>query len=432
MFGWLQGREIRSIKSRIELGNYNFREAPDWVKNNRDLVLLAVGRDWNNLKYAAEEFKDDEEIVRLAISKNAYAVQFASKPLREKSELMEIAIKKNGYMFMFAEGELKSDLNLVKLALSGDESAAVHISKEAMKKPKFVLSILSELRPKYIPKEFLQKKKFLMKALPLNLDVFHEIPVDAPIRADKDIRYQCYKILYDFTKDLIDWEKKSEENIIEYVISKLQPTNNHKIFYFVHPCVNLKKEFILKLMRDYGAAFYECIQDDSLKNDRDIVKEALSILPELIVRAVPRAPFDFTNCKEIAFIGLQKKPNLITYYKCRFDIDVIKFAIEIDPNVLYLLPCRYEKDMIIFAISKGLQFTSSHWDASIINDESVALAFVKQTNGEVLSEPKFPQHFRKDLEFAKSVFFEIEYDGDFFDEEVRIEATCRHKKSAKK
>ena len=88
--------------------------------------------------------------------------------------------------------------------------------------------------------------------------------------------------------------------------------------------------------------------------------------------------------------------------------------------------------MILFAISKGFQFTRLTWDDSIINDEDVALAFVKQTNGEVLENPKFPQHYKKDLEFAKCVFHEIEYNGDFFSDEVRIEATPRYKKSAKK
>ena len=302
LFVWFPESEIDNVKSKINRGNYDFRESPDWVKNNRDLVIAAVERDWHNLTYVPEKFKDDEEIVRKAISKRPYAVQFASKALRENREIMEFAIKKNGYMFMFAEGELKSDSTLIKLALSSDEKSALHISKEAMKKPKFVLSILPQLRPKYIPKELLQQKKFVMTALQLNLDVFFEIPVNDPIRADKDIRYQCYKSMYDFTKDLIDWENKSEQDIVEYVF-KIDPKMNHKIFYFVHPCVNLEKEFILMLMRNYGASIYECIQDISLKNDYDIVKEAISNLPDLIIHAIPKAPFDFSNCKEIAFIG---------------------------------------------------------------------------------------------------------------------------------
>ena len=190
-------------------------------------------------------------------------------------------------------------------------------------------------------------------------------------------------------------------------------------------------------MRDYGAELYRCIQDDALKHDYDIVKEALTILPDLIIDGIPRAPFNFSKCRDIAFSALLKKPELITYYACGYDIDVIKYAIGIDPDVLYYVHGQNDKDMLLFAISKGLEFasilkvTKSNWDASTI-DMDVAFAFVKQTNGEVLADPEFPQHFKKDLEFAKLVFYEIEYEGDFFDDEVRIEATCRHKKSANK
>ena len=247
MFACFLAREtVDSIKPRIEIGNYNFRLAPAWVKNNKELVLAAVRWDWHDLRYASEELKNDEEIIRVAISKSAYAVQYASKELREKKELMELAINKNGYMFMFTEGEIKTDITLIKFALSKDESAAIHIPPESMKKQKFVLSILPQLKPKYIPKEFLQKKKFVMKALQLNLDVYFEIPVDCPIKIDKDIRYLCYKIIYDFTEDLNDWEQKSEEDIIDHIL-KADPQKNYKLFLYIHPWWEFEKRIYFKV-----------------------------------------------------------------------------------------------------------------------------------------------------------------------------------------
>ena len=436
MFGsWLFSKSSlkeKDIGTEIRRGCYDFRTAPNWVINDRELVLLAIQQNWENLRFVGEKFKDDEEIVKIAISQSGYAIQHCSLSMRANKEIMKLAIEKNGYMLMFASEEIKSDLEMVKLALSKDSSAAVQISKEAMKKQKFVISLLPLLKPVYIPQKFIENKKFLLKVLSLNANIYFQIPIGYPLRADKDIRYECYKFHYDFTKDIKDWQIKPEEDIIEFLYKHCEKPCN--IFYFIDPSIKLDKEFILKLIRDSNSGLLiRFLQNEELKKDYDIVKEALTLTPDVIT-TISRDPFDFTNCKEIAYIVLKQKPNLISFFHSdiRSDIEILKYIIEIDPSCIYHIPSdiRLRPDIAIFAISCGLPYSTSTWYS--VTDKDILFAFVKQTNGEVLNDSTFPQIFKNSLEFAKMVLYEVEYQGDYFDDDVRIEATCQHKKSAKK
>ena len=292
------------------------------------------------------------------------------------------------------------------------------------------------MKPFYIPKDFILNKKFLLQVISFNSNIYFQIPFQNPLRADKDIRYECYKYYYDFTKDIIDWEIKPEEDIIECVYKHDIKNPCSCIFYFIHSSVTLEKEFVLKLMRDSNCGkIFEFLQNEELKNDYDIVKEALTFTPDIISK-VPRKPFDFTDCKELAFIVLKQKPKLISYFhlNIRLDIEIVKFVIELDPTTFLQLANSIQDnpDIAILAISNGLPFNCISWKPDLMNNMDVLLALVKHTNGVVLNDKSFPQIFKNSLEFAKMVFCEVKYQGDYFNDDVRFEATCQHKKSANK
>lgn len=68
---------------RIEAG-VSLCLAPRCVREDRDLVLLAIMRDGSNLEFASDELKDDIDVVSLAIDNNINSFQFASKRLQEQ------------------------------------------------------------------------------------------------------------------------------------------------------------------------------------------------------------------------------------------------------------------------------------------------------------------------------------------------------------
>ena len=55
--------------------------APDSVKDNKELVLIAVGLSGMNLQYASERLRNDIDVVETAIKQNSAALQFASGDL---------------------------------------------------------------------------------------------------------------------------------------------------------------------------------------------------------------------------------------------------------------------------------------------------------------------------------------------------------------
>merc|ERR1712032_502662 len=66
--------------------------APDDVQlANRELVVDAIKRSWEALKYASEEFRDDREIVLEAVKQEPSALRYASDCLRTDPMLMREA-----------------------------------------------------------------------------------------------------------------------------------------------------------------------------------------------------------------------------------------------------------------------------------------------------------------------------------------------------
>jgi hypothetical protein len=61
------------------------------LRNNKEIVLVAVKNDGWALKYASDELKNDKEVVLTAVTQNDYGLKFASENLRnDKYFLYEI------------------------------------------------------------------------------------------------------------------------------------------------------------------------------------------------------------------------------------------------------------------------------------------------------------------------------------------------------
>ena len=68
------------------------------------------------LKFASYELKDDEEIVKLAVAQNGLALRFASYDLRADEEIVKLAVNKNGLALRFASYDLRADEEIVAIA----------------------------------------------------------------------------------------------------------------------------------------------------------------------------------------------------------------------------------------------------------------------------------------------------------------------------
>jgi hypothetical protein len=90
------------------------------MNDYREIVLEAVKRDPVALEYASDELKNDREIVRVAVEKDGLALLYASDELKNNPEIVHVAVEKDGRALKYASDELQSSWEMVLLA-EGEE-----------------------------------------------------------------------------------------------------------------------------------------------------------------------------------------------------------------------------------------------------------------------------------------------------------------------
>ena len=95
-------------------------------KRDREIVLAAVSKDGDALRYAAEELKGDREIVLAAVSRYGLALQHATEELKGNLEIVLASVSKDGRALEYVTEELKGDREIVLAAVSQDGLALNH------------------------------------------------------------------------------------------------------------------------------------------------------------------------------------------------------------------------------------------------------------------------------------------------------------------
>jgi len=77
-------REI--VYEAISRNAHSLEYASDDLKNEKELVLLAVKKDGTSLKNAPMKFRADKQVVMEAVKQTANAFRYASDELRHEKE----------------------------------------------------------------------------------------------------------------------------------------------------------------------------------------------------------------------------------------------------------------------------------------------------------------------------------------------------------
>ena len=83
-------------------------------KDDRDVVLKAVGQNGMALRYASGKLRNDEVVVLVAVEKYGLALQHASTTLRNERGVVLAAVKNDGEALLWAEHK---DVEVVREAL---------------------------------------------------------------------------------------------------------------------------------------------------------------------------------------------------------------------------------------------------------------------------------------------------------------------------
>lgn len=92
-------------------------------KNYNDKIILeAISKDFNNIKYMSKKQSNDKAFIMEAITNNYYnkgkAYYFASKELKKDYEIIEATLKMDGRNYINIPNEFKDNINLIKIAVN--------------------------------------------------------------------------------------------------------------------------------------------------------------------------------------------------------------------------------------------------------------------------------------------------------------------------
>ena len=82
--------------------------ASDGVKEDRGVVLAAVGKGWP-LKRVPEEMQGDREIVMAAVRQDVWALEHAAQEMKDDKDIVLAAVKQDGWALSFASARLRNN-----------------------------------------------------------------------------------------------------------------------------------------------------------------------------------------------------------------------------------------------------------------------------------------------------------------------------------
>ena len=101
------------VLAAVNIGGAALEYASEAMKNDRDIVLAAVNDYCFALKYASEDMKNDRDIVLLAVNNAGSALQYASEAMKNDRDIVLAAISNDCESLEFASYAIKNDRDII-------------------------------------------------------------------------------------------------------------------------------------------------------------------------------------------------------------------------------------------------------------------------------------------------------------------------------
>lgn len=216
----------------------DFAPYADEYSDDKEFLLLAVGRMGTDLKYASDRLKDDKEVVMAAVKNQGSALKFASDHLKNDDEVVLAAIKQYPEALKFASDRFKDDEKVVLAAIKKDRLAFEHISDRLKNNKDFILKAQAVSREPLlgINEAFMDDDYFVYDMIKINADIIE--CASARLRDDFDMVMEAVKlwkggiygmIFLDYVsdrlrddKDIITEAMKREKHSFEFASDRLK------------------------------------------------------------------------------------------------------------------------------------------------------------------------------------------------------------------
>ena len=101
--------EIAVVENAMAL-----KHASELMRGNSQIVSLALQSNGLALEFATFGLKKCRELVIAAVQQNGLALKYSAKQFKQDCDVVLIAVKKNGLALEFASDSLRADVNVVQ------------------------------------------------------------------------------------------------------------------------------------------------------------------------------------------------------------------------------------------------------------------------------------------------------------------------------
>ena len=274
------------IAEIVAKDGYAFSHMSDNIKSNKKLILKIIEHEDDGYKVyglfreVSKKFNDDEEVVLAAYKKSYELLRYASNRLKsDKNFIMKCVNNENFWrVFKYINDELKKDKDIYSVALKNCVYSYQYLPEEMKKDRNLVLSLVSEHGNvyEYLLDEFKNDKEITLLALQnsvLPLQLSNEM------KHDKDILKEIIRKdgieSENIPKDILDIIYSNKEYVLEAI--KL----NYEIIYslpaeFKDDKKFIKKIFLLDIIPEYRYSDIFEELSENVRNDKEIVEHCLN------------------------------------------------------------------------------------------------------------------------------------------------------------
>ena len=121
------------------------------IRSNKEIVLIAVSKNGNELKHTQDELKKDREVVLTAIKTPQVdlfaneAIKYADKSFLSDFEIARVAAAFSGNSLQYFADEIRQDKDIVSIAVNNSPGALEFADKSLLSDKDFILSLPSKV-----------------------------------------------------------------------------------------------------------------------------------------------------------------------------------------------------------------------------------------------------------------------------------------------
>lgn len=163
--------KINEIKEKLKTDDEAFDKQPYYIINNRQIAFDIINYHPDSFVCVNQSLRNDKELVTMAVSRHAFNLMYTSDELKNDRDIVLIAVKNDPSSLEYASNNLKNDKEVVLSALTSHTGSSWYFQFAGNKLKQ---EVANEDPVDYLEKEILKEKlKILLKEklesfLPIN------------------------------------------------------------------------------------------------------------------------------------------------------------------------------------------------------------------------------------------------------------------------